>query len=337
MSLPSKEPLVESECYNQNSSTSKKWCHPFLFDFFSLLLLLAILSVLLGLLSFSNVYPFSKSASESAVKIAFIGNSMLFYNDQPRFFSNLAVNVVQDSCLRGFASISSIFSDGNGMENLFNTTPAMNEDGSFDIGAPDVASLLSERWDYVILNDYSQGPARNDSRIDAINAIQNNYAPLINKTKSIPVFMMTAAYRAPAKNSSDLGSFEEFTNLLYEGYHAYAAAMNEALGKEIAIIAPVGEAYYTIYLENSTYWEDLYYIDNYHPSIHGSFLQGCVLHWSIFGYAPPYYNFSLQYLWKNARRNYPPEDGVSLQFPSKENEEYLRDVAERVYKAHTWT
>merc|ERR1719297_433781 len=108
------------------------------------------------------------------------------------------------------------------MEDKFNTTAALKEDGTFDIGSPDVPTLLNKSWDYVIMNDYSQGPARNDSRMDAINTIKNNYAPLIQDVKAIPVLMMTAAYRAPVKNSSDLGSVEEFTNLLYEGYQLYA-------------------------------------------------------------------------------------------------------------------
>ena len=91
------------------------------------------------------------------VSIALMGNSVLYYNDVPRLLEAFGGSdlfdqgvVEQDSCLRGGASFSQLLAQGNGMEEKF---------GAEDHGSPDVASLLSRSWDYVVMNDYTQATA----------------------------------------------------------------------------------------------------------------------------------------------------------------------------------
>ena len=91
------------------------------------------------------------------VSIALMGNSVLYYNDVPRLLEALGGSdlfdqgvVEQDSCLRGGAGFSQLLAKGNGMEEKF---------GAEDHGSPDVASLLSRSWDYVVMNDYTQATA----------------------------------------------------------------------------------------------------------------------------------------------------------------------------------
>lgn len=141
---------------------------------------------------------------------------------------------------------------------------------------------------------------------------------------------MTAAYRDQVKNSSDLGSVKNFTELLYEGYQDYALALDESLGRKVTRVAPVGKAYYTVYTENQTLWKNLYYTDGMHPSVHGTFLEGCVLYWSIFGKDPPAIN-DIKSLWNKARRFYPPENQDEIDFPSKEEAQYLMSTAKKTY------
>eukprot|EP00957_Ditylum_brightwellii_P171565 13061583-Ditylum_brightwellii.AAC.1 len=38
------------------------------------------------------------------------------------------------------------------------------EDPTYDIGAPTVDALLSKQWDFVVMNDFTQAPARQSYR-----------------------------------------------------------------------------------------------------------------------------------------------------------------------------
>jgi hypothetical protein len=91
------------------------------------------------------------------VSIALMGNSVLYYNDMPRLLEALGGSdlfdqgvVEQDSCLRGGVGFSELLARGNGMEEKF---------GAEDPGSPDVPSLLSRPWNYVVMNDYTQATA----------------------------------------------------------------------------------------------------------------------------------------------------------------------------------
>jgi len=276
-------------------------------------------------------------------KIAFIGNSILYFNDSPRFLPNLASAassshvIVQDSCLHGGESLISIFHKGNGMQEKFHSPNALRADGTYDIGSPTVTSLLMEQaWDFLVMNDYTQQPARKPQRQETISFLQQNYFPLLQNGSVVPVFLMTAAYREPVKGSQDLWPVEKFTTMLCEGYRAYAQALDKSLGlQNFSRIAPVGKAYFAIYNENRTLWEKLFYIDSLHPTVYGTFLQGCVLYWTIFDEAPDLAIHSpsdLEILWWNARRMYNPEDDVSVEFPSTDEAKKLLEIAERAWR-----
>mmetsp|Transcript_23287 Transcript_23287/g.32620 ORF Transcript_23287/g.32620 Transcript_23287/m.32620 type:complete len:403 (-) Transcript_23287:178-1386(-) len=62
----------------------------------------------------------------SDVKVAFLGNAILASNDLPRFMEALGQHshIQQDSCLHGSASITSIFTTGNGMYGKWTTATA---------------------------------------------------------------------------------------------------------------------------------------------------------------------------------------------------------------------
>ena len=64
----------------------------------------------------------SKSSTDTdkvyTTRVAFLGNSILYYNDCPRFLANLSkdhVNIHQDSCLRGGTNLQQLWEQGNGM------------------------------------------------------------------------------------------------------------------------------------------------------------------------------------------------------------------------------
>lgn len=97
--------------------------------------------------------PFTSSYN-SYTRVAFIGNSMMYFNDCPRFLSQLSKGeIIQDSCLRGGSSLISIYAKGNGMLEKFRSQNAMKDDGTYDIGASSVSELLNQNsWDFVIMN-----------------------------------------------------------------------------------------------------------------------------------------------------------------------------------------
>lgn len=79
--------------------------------------------------------------------VAFIGNSMQYYNDLPRFLATLSDNhITQDSCLHGDATLESILLTGNGMYSIWGESGSArvyNDDATIhDFGACTVRQLL---------------------------------------------------------------------------------------------------------------------------------------------------------------------------------------------------
>jgi len=245
-------------------------------------------------------------------RIACIGNSIQYFNDCPRLLERISNGKIshQDSCLRGGVSLVTILEQGNGMRNKFRTKNAIKQctDGErntikYDIGSPSVKSLLCgstgninvnfnqvncNLWDIVIMNDHTQSLARLSSRQEAIQTVLSEYVPFIRKCGAIPVLLMTAAYRREGIiGTKDLGTFEDFSGRVDEGYREMAEALAGVLPiSQTPKVAPVGIAYQMARIENKGIWERLYHDDDFHPSPHGTFLQACVLHFTIFGCLP---------------------------------------------------
>jgi len=299
------------------------------------------------------------------VRIAFIGNSILYFNDQPRFIEMLGNGTLQqDSCLRGGATLPSILKTGNGMSTKFHTDNAkiIDEDTGevlgYDIGAPTVYTLLRgfednsstariPELDYVVMNDYTQAPTRKNSRSETIASLVDDYAPILKSAKATPVFLMTWAYHVEGvNNSADLGNTSQFTQLLQEGYEYYAEALGASLpSHQKPRIAPVGLAFYRVYKENKRLWDKLFHYDEFHPSPHGSFLAGCVLYSTIMGEAPKLElaipsqkEGGPAVLWQRSRARLmqPPEE-EPLERPTVDEAIYLYEVALDVTQAYKFS
>eukprot|EP00977_Amphora_coffeiformis_P011508 scaffold2767_cov177-Amphora_coffeaeformis.AAC.82 len=113
-----------------------------------LYLALAAVSSLIGL---ALILP--STPSEPVLRVAFIGNSITFVNDMPRFIERLDGNkyIIQDSCLHGSLNLLSLAYKGNGMYNKWRTEHAVIEDDGrgthgernlHDFGACSIPQLL---------------------------------------------------------------------------------------------------------------------------------------------------------------------------------------------------
>ena len=121
------------------------------------------------------------------VRVAFLGNSILYYNDCPRFLENLSMGAIsQDSCLRGGTNLHELWKLGNGMRKhgwATDNAKIDNADGdvNYDVGAPNVKTLLdaTKKWDYVVFNDHTQGPARPEKKQVTQDVLVEKYLPLL--------------------------------------------------------------------------------------------------------------------------------------------------------------
>ena len=268
---------------------------------------------------------------ELVVRIAFIGNSVLYYNDTPRLLEALAAPqraIEHGACVRGGASLSSLWKQGGG-----------SSGGSSALqSAPSVKALLSARWAFAVLNDYTQGPARAETRDASVEALTKRYAPLLEAAGATPVVLQTWAYRACAKGSDDLGDAAAFTARLREGTAVYATALARVLPTRLCPrVAPVGDAFLVVHDERPELWHNLFQADDYHPSPSGSFLQACVLHCTLFGIAPEEHvacTEDANAIWSRARIM-EPHDQPPLPRSTAQERAYLLRVAQRVCAGST--
>ena len=266
-------------------------------------------------------------SSEKPPRVALLGNSILYYNDLPRLLQRLHARegkLRQDSCFRGGADLGTLFHRGNGMRRLF---------GRFRAGARSPEALLRRRrrWDFVVLQDHTQAPAREASRAASLASVVRDYAPLLERGRATPVFCETYGYEKRGKGPWDLGDVDEFSRRLQAGYAAYADALAAAApDSPRPRVAPVAAAFLAVRDERPELWARLFQeTDRYHPSSSGTLLVACVLHATLFGHPPSLDGVDdPAALFSDAR--YLDPERRPRPFPSAEEAKYLADVAGRV-------
>jgi hypothetical protein len=200
-------------------------------------------------------------------------------------------------------------------------------------------SLYQERgppqYDFIFINDNTRSPARNETRQLGLQTLEEKYLPWFLETGATPVFLMTHAYWSPYRDMGGLGDVATFTALTYEGYKQYADLLRTYLPKsQEPRIAPVGLAFLLVHEENYSFWERMFHTDFVHASPLGTFLQGLVVHHTLFGVMPRWdvaVRKDPSSLWRYARR-FQPTDHRRNPFPTEEECAYLFHVAERVTK-----
>lgn len=178
------------------------------------------------------------------MRILMLGNSFTFANNMPKTLANLIdAEVVQHT--RGGARLAE----------------QLNPDTK--MGGMTQAALENEKWDYVILQEMSNGP------ITSRESFLKNTALLCERIRSngaVPVLYATWAYQKGGKQLESFGmDYDEMYQKMYDAYHE-AADRNEAL------IADVGKRFY-----EEAAKQDIFAEDGCHPNELGSKLAAQVI------------------------------------------------------------
>jgi hypothetical protein len=192
-------------------------------------------------------------------------------------------------------------------------------------------------WDFVVINDNTKDPARFHTRARSMEFLVQFWVPFLQTTGATPVFLWTHAYTPLPSTGLDMTGLEDianFTSLTYAGLKAYV----EVLAPHLEVdqqprIAPSGLAFLAVYEDNIDMWHKLFHnADHLHASPSGSFLQGLCVYHTLFGRLPARnqsVSSDMANFWSTARMMQHAWDPPNP-IPTKEEADYLYDVAERV-------
>lgn len=171
------------------------------------------------------------------MRILMLGNSFTFVNNMPEILAQLTgAEVVHHT--RGGARLA---------EQLNPNTK---------IGGMTLEALENQKWDYVVLQEMSNGPVTSPERF------QNSVKLLCEKIRengAVPVLYATWAYQRGGKQLERSGmEYETMYRQMYEAYH-------EAAEQNHARIADVGKRFYEL-----ADAQELYADDGCHPNETGS-------------------------------------------------------------------
>lgn len=166
-----------------------------------------------------------------------LGNSFTFFCDMPGMLAGLlGAEVVHHT--RGGAHLA---------EHLNPET---------ELGARTEKALREEKWDYVVLQEYSTGPIVSPKRFQVS---VRDLCALIRDNGARPILYATWAFKKGGKKLAESGyDYDVMLRQLYSAYHEAGRANG-------APVADVGKRFY-----ETADGIELYASDDYHPSHAGS-------------------------------------------------------------------
>jgi hypothetical protein len=181
-------------------------------------------------------------ASNQAIRVLFVGNSLTIYNDMPSIVELMGSTANEKICIETFM----IARGGDSLDKIVKSR--MSHQSKY------FKSIESKRWDYVVLQDHSKAPI--SGRNQMINAAEI-LVKINRKNKAKTIFFMTWA---PKEKPHQIGEISTVYN---------------NLGKSLdSKVAPVGLAWDYI-TRNSTI--ELYDFDGIHPNKVGTLLTACTI------------------------------------------------------------
>ena len=201
---------------------------------------------------------FGTTAPKDTLKVLCIGNSFTYYLGCPALLKEIAWK--EGHFLDMAATVKGGWSMGQHLS-LEMTDDHVAEGG----------------YDYMILQDQSQAPARVGKDRKEYDQLIRNMAAMAAKVRTnAPECKAIVEYTwAYAKNDfGGFGSLEAFDKYGKKG----AKIMAKATGN--AEVSPIAEAFATVRKERPDI--NLYHTDNHHQSLYGSYLKSCVNYLVIF-------------------------------------------------------
>ncbi|MCP4582948.1 MAG: T9SS type A sorting domain-containing protein [candidate division Zixibacteria bacterium] len=197
--------------------------------------------------------------AQDTLKVLFLGNSHTFFSDMPGLFANLSQSgehpVIVDSNTPG----------GHTLEGHSNNPTSIDK---IRVGI----------WDYVVLQENSQYPVIHFCRYFSMYPAARYLDSLITAYNGQTAIFMNWGWRYGGQcevDGHESPIFEDYFHM-QDSMTSACAEIADELG---AILAPLGEAWRTaVTLDTSLV---LWYYDNYHPDLNGSYLNACVFY-SIF-------------------------------------------------------
>ncbi len=188
------------------------------------------------------------------IRVLFVGNSQIFYNDLPKILEAIADSAPQDRprikaerAVFGGASLESHWNKGDGPETAR-------------------GKIAAEKWDYVVLQEIYFG------KPDSFQKHAKLFHEWIGRHGGKTVLYCTASIN------------EDYP----QGFTALQD-MHVALGRELKVpVAAAGQAWRTFWGENPTEAArlELYHADKAHPGLKGSYLSACTLYAVLTGKSP---------------------------------------------------
>lgn len=192
-----------------------------------------------GLVALVALAFLTKPAELEEISVAFIGNSMIYFNDLPRFMEALSANkLTQNSCLHGGATIRTMLATGNGMYKKWSTAnalvPGYEDEGIHDFGACTVHQLMFG-FDSRLYYDDDDNTGENDDALsysyyEGINPCHEdeNYLPYLEKKYALDppkwdFVVLNDNTRSPARNTSRQTALEKLENSYVDWFNATGA------------------------------------------------------------------------------------------------------------------
>ena len=195
----------------------------------------------------------SSQKEDASLRVLFIGNSYTYVNDLPNTFARLAA--------AGGHKVET------GMAASGGWTLAMHANSPETL-----AKLRSSQWDFVVLQEQSEIPSMEASRLHAMYPAARTLVQDVRDHHAVPLFFMTWGHRAGLKESG-LADYESMQAQLDQGYTGIA--------KELKVQAvPVGDAWRQVKRTSASL--ELWQADGSHPTVQGTFLAACVFYAAIF-------------------------------------------------------
>lgn len=223
-------------------------------------------------------------ATRSAdVRLLFIGNSFIHYNDMDQMVAQMAQEVMPE-----WETVLSVRVAPGGYRLIQHLTDALDE-----LNNPMLRQLLltgpeeARQWDLVVLQEQSQLPGLGNDNPEIQGFMQGvaGLHALADNAGAATMLYLTWGYpegdhRTP-ENTNIYPDYTTMQNRLTFGTLSTAEAAS--INGSTVYVAPVGLAFQAIYdslenpLEVNSRFRQLYDTDNIHPSLAGSYLAASVI------------------------------------------------------------